>query len=168
MSCSCSSVMSNSDRSRWKLTEQTMTQVRINLVQHTQCSNMTSMTQRQESLIRAKPGHRIHLPLEKLKMTFRSRPPHRRTILKNWENKWILETKQHRGVHKETLHQLHNTNSLRDKRDNSAFMVFECEPAVKLHAANIGVGTSANGNPREDQVITERVHSPGSTESTNH
>ena len=48
--------MSNSDRSRWKLTEQTMIRVRINLMQHTQCINMTSMTQRQESLIRAKSG----------------------------------------------------------------------------------------------------------------
>ena len=31
-------------------------------------------------------------------------------------------------------------------------MIFECEPAVKLHANNIEVGTSANGNPRQDQV----------------
>ena len=43
----------NTDRSRWNLTEQIMNRVQINLVQHTQCSNMTSMTQ-QESLIRAK------------------------------------------------------------------------------------------------------------------
>ena len=35
---------------------------------------MTSMTQRRECLFRAKPGHRIHLALEKLKMTFSSRP----------------------------------------------------------------------------------------------
>ena len=34
--------------------------VRINLVQHKQCSKMTLMTQRQESLIRAKNGHRIY------------------------------------------------------------------------------------------------------------
>ena len=53
--------MSNSYRSRWKLTEQTMIRVRINLVQHTQCNNMTSTTQRQEILIRAKPGNRTHL-----------------------------------------------------------------------------------------------------------
>ena len=34
-----------------------MIRVRINLVQHTQCSNMTSIRKRQESLRRAKPGH---------------------------------------------------------------------------------------------------------------
>ena len=28
-------------------------------------------------------------------------------------------------------------------------MIFEGEPAVKLHAKNIEVGTSANGNPRQ-------------------
>ena len=68
---------------RWKLTEQTMIQVRINLVQHTQFSCMcirestyTSMTQRQETSIGAKPGVRIHLELEKLKKTFSSRPQH--------------------------------------------------------------------------------------------
>ena len=42
--------------------------VRIKVVQHTQCSNMTSMS-RQETLIRAMPGHRIHLALKKLKVT---------------------------------------------------------------------------------------------------
>ena len=105
---------------------------------------MTSMIQRQESLIRTKPGHRMHLAFEKRKMTFSSRPPHRRTILKDWENKYILATKQHRAVHKDTLHRPKNTNSLRDTRDNTAHMVFEGEPAVKLHAKNIEVRTSAN------------------------
>ena len=79
--------MMNSDRSRSKLTEQTISRVRINLVQHTQFSNMKSMTQRQESLIMTKPGHRIYLALEKMKMKFRRRPPHRRTILKDCQNK---------------------------------------------------------------------------------
>ena len=134
MSCSRSTGMSNSDRRRWKITEQTMIRVRINLVQHTQCSTMTSMTQRQETLIFAKPGHRIHLALEKLKMTFSSRPPHRRTILKDWENKCIVATKQHRGVYastqlqhsnEDTLHQPQNTNSLRDTRENASHMVFD-------------------------------------------
>ena len=86
----CSSGMSNPDRSRWKLTEQTMIRVRIILVKHTQCSNMTSITQRQETLIKAKPCHRIHLAPDKLKMTFSSSPPHRRTTLKHWENKYIV------------------------------------------------------------------------------
>ena len=44
--------ISNSGRSGRKLTEQTMIQVRIKLVQHTHSSNMSSMTQKQEPLIR--------------------------------------------------------------------------------------------------------------------
>ena len=42
-------------------------------------------------------------------------------------------------------------------------MVFEGELAVKLLAESIEVGTSANGNSRQDQVTMEMVHSPGST-----
>ena len=56
MSCSCSSGMSNSYKSRWKLTVQTMIRVRINFVQHTQRSKMTSMTQRQKTLMKAEPA----------------------------------------------------------------------------------------------------------------
>ena len=52
-----------------------------------------------------------------------------------------------------------NINSLRDMRDNTTHMVFEGEPAVKLHAKNVEVGTSANGNPRQDQVTMGRVDS---------
>ena len=96
-------------------------------------------------------------------MTFSSRPPHWRVILKDLENKCMEVTKQHRGVHKDTLYQPQDTNSLRDRRDNSKCDVFECEPAVKLHAKNIEVGTSANGNPRQDKVAIGRVHRPGST-----
>ena len=140
MSCSRSSSMSNSDRSRWKFIEQT-------IIRFLQCSNMTSMTERQESLIRARPGHCIHLTLEKLRMTFSSRPPHRRTILMDWENECIVATKkQHRGVHKDSLHQPQNTNSLRDTGNNTTHMVFEDEPAIKRHTKNVNVGTSANGN----------------------
>ena len=108
------------------------------------------MTQRQESLTRAKPGHRIHLALEKLKMTFCGRPPHRRTILKDLENKCIIATQQQ------------NIISLRDTGDNTTHMVFEGEPAFKLHEKNVKVGTSANGNHRQDQVTMLRVDSPGS------
>ena len=109
-----------------------MIRVRINLVQHTQCSNMTSMTQRQESLEYTSFSTGIHIALEKLKMTFSSRPIHRRTILKDWEIKCMVATKQHRGVHNDTLHQSQNTNSLRDTRGYTARMVVECEPTVKL------------------------------------
>ena len=163
MSCSHSSRISNSDRCIWKLTLQTMIRVLINLVQHTLCRNMTSMTQRQGSQVRAKPGQRINMALEKLKMTFSSRPPHRRIILKDGENICIVATKQHRSVLEHKLHQPQNTNSLRDTEDNSTHMVFEGEPAVELHANNVKVGTSSNGNLRQDQVTMRRVDSPGST-----
>ena len=142
MTCSRSTGMSNSVRSRWKLTEQTMIRVRINLVPHTQCSNKTSMTQRQESLIRAKPGHWIHLELEKLKMAFRSRSPHGRTILKDCATKCKVATKKYRVSIKTRFTNLKH-NSLRDTKDNTVHMVFEGEPAVKLYAKNIEVGTSA-------------------------
>ena len=135
-----------------------MIQVWIHLIQHAQCSNMMSITQRQESLIRAKPGHRIHLALEKMNMTFSSKPTHRRTIFKDWKNKCIVATKQHRGVHKDTLHQPQNTNSLRDTRDNDTHMVFEGEPAVKLHAKNVEVGTIENGSPNASSCILFLLH----------
>ena len=64
--------MSNSSRSRWKLAEQTGIRVRINLIQHTKPSHTTSMTQRQETLIGTKPGHRIHLALNNQKVIFSS------------------------------------------------------------------------------------------------
>ena len=48
-SCSRSSVMSNSDISRWKLTEQTMIRVQINFEQDSQRSNLTSMSHRQKT-----------------------------------------------------------------------------------------------------------------------
>ena len=34
-------------------------------------------------------------------------------------------------------------------------MVFECQPAVKLHAKNVEVGTSANANPRQDKILSK-------------
>ena len=40
--------------------------------------------------------------------------------------------KQYRGIHKNTLHQPQNTNSLRDMGDNTTYMVFEGEPAVNF------------------------------------
>ena len=68
---------------------------------------------------------------------------------------------QHGGGHKDTMYKPQNTNYLRDTRDNTTHMVFEGEPAVKLHSENVEVGTSANGNPRQDHVATGGVHSPG-------
>ena len=51
----------------------------------------------------------------------------------------------------DTLHQPQNTNSLRDTRDDTKHMVIEGEPAVEHHTKNVEIGTSANGNPRQDQ-----------------
>ena len=75
MRYSSSLEMSNYGRSRRKLAAQTVTWVRINLIQHTKPCNMTSITQRQETLIRAKPEHRMQLALQKLKLTFSGWPP---------------------------------------------------------------------------------------------
>ena len=104
MSCAGSLNLSNSRKSRWKLAEQTLIIVRINLVQHAKPSNTTLMTQRQMTLLSVKPDHRKHLALNELKLTFSSWPPHRRTILKDWENKCKTSTKKHRGVHKYTFY----------------------------------------------------------------
>ena len=85
--------------------------------------------------------------------------PQWRTILKDWENKLIIATKQKRGVHNDARHQPQNTNSLRDSGENTKHIVFKGEPAVK----NVKVGTCANENPRQDQVTMGRVDSPLST-----
>ena len=151
--------MSNSDRSRRKLTEQSRFEFELTGTTYTVQQHDVDDT-RQESLIRTKPGNRIHLALEMLNMTFSSRPPQRRTILKDWENKCIVATEEYRGVHKDTLLEPQNTNSLSDTRDNTKHIVFECEPAVELHAKNINFRTSANGNPRLDQVTIGMADSP--------
>ena len=93
MSCRRSSKMSDFSRSRWRLTEQTVVRVRINLVQHTQPSHTTSMTQWQETLIGMKPGYWIHLALKKLNVTFSSWPLHLRTRLEDLEKKLKIATK---------------------------------------------------------------------------
>ena len=92
----------------------------------------------------------------KLKVTFSIWPTHRRTILKEWENKWIIATTWHRCVHKYRFHQPQNTNSLSDTRNDTTHMVFECELTVKLHAMDVEVGTSSNGNIKQDQVTMRR------------
>ena len=66
-------------------------------------------------------------------------------------------------------HQPQNTNSLIDTGDNTTHMVFEGESVVKLHAKNVEVGTGANLNPRQDQLLGQdqvtmgRVNNLGST-----
>ena len=84
-------------------------------------------------------------------------------MLKDWEHKYIAATKQHRGINRDMLHQPQNTNSLRDMGGNTMHIVFKGDPAVKLLAKNVKVGTSANVNPRQDQVTMGKVDSHGST-----
>ena len=59
--------------------------------------------------------------------------------------------KQHRGVHKDTLHQPQNTNSLIDTGDNTVHMVFEAENAVKLHEKNVKVGLAQMETPDKNK-----------------
>ena len=66
MSCSRSSRMSNSDRIRWKLTKQTMIRVPINLVQHTQCSNIRSVTQNASNTMHVGDTLIFHIPIAAL------------------------------------------------------------------------------------------------------
>ena len=123
------------------------------------------MTKRQENLLGGKSGHQIRLALEKLKMTFRSRLPHLRTILEDCYNTCLVAMKQHLGVRKDTFHKPQNTIYLRDtgdKSDNTTHMVFEGEPAIKLHSQNVEVGTNTNGNTKQNQVTLWRVCSPRS------
>ena len=60
------------------------------------------------------------------------------------------------------FHHPKNTYSPIDKRNDTTHMVLEGELAINLHANDIEVGTSASENPRQDQVILGRAHSPGS------
>ena len=107
---------------------------------------MTSMIQRQETLIRATSLASRATPVAReAEDDIQQQTP-------TPENKCRIATKQHRAVQKETLHQHRNTNSLRDAKDNTTHVVFEGELAVKLHTSNVEVGTSANGNHRQDQV----------------
>ena len=92
----------------------------------------------------AKPGHRIHLTLKKLKMAFRSRSPHRRPILKDWENKSIVASNNTKVFTKTSLTNL-KIPILSETRETKPHVVFK-DSAVKVHSK---VGTSVNGNPRQ-------------------
>ena len=126
-----------------------------------QCSNMASMTQRQESLIREKPGHRIQAE-DGIQQQIPTSENNTHGLGEQMHSS-IEATQRCPGVHKDKLHQPQNTNSFREMEHNITYMVFEGGPAVKLHAKNVKVGTRANGNPRQDRVTTGRVDSPGST-----
>ena len=98
--------------------------------------------------------------LEKLKMTFSSRPPDRRKILQDLESKCIVATKQHRGVHKDALHQLQNTNSLNVTRNNTRHLVFEGELAINFTSKMSRLRLAKMETPRQDQFTMRRIHRP--------
>ena len=139
---------------RWKLrllTVQTMHRFRIKLEQHTQSSNVTTVTQCQKTLlIMAKHGDLTHLAFKTQKVTDSSLFPHKRTTIKDLEYECIITTKQHNGVHKYKFHQPKNLNSPWDSM--CAYCQTSCQDDVE-------VGTSTNGIPRQDEVTMGRVHS---------
>ena len=93
MSCDRSSRMSNSGTSRWKLTEETVIRVRINLVQHTkvQPHDIDDTTTRNSDRDKAWPPNTPHL--QEAEGGLSSWPPHQRTILKDWKNKCKIAMK---------------------------------------------------------------------------
>ena len=104
----------------------------------------------------ARPGHQIHMALEKLKISK--------------ENKGLGLGEEMQSSNEATQRYLQRQASPTSKyqlfeRHGRQYhhMVFEGEPAVKLHTMNVAVVTSSNGNPRQDQITMGRVHSPGST-----
>ena len=127
---------------------------------HAQCSNMTLMTRKSDQ-DKAWPPNTPGT--QEAEDDIQQQTPKLENNTQGLGEQMQSATKQHRGIHKDTLHQPQNTNSLRDTGDKKTHMVFEGEPAVKFHTKNIVVGTSANGNYRQDQVIMGRVHNPGST-----
>ena len=84
---------------------------------------MTSMIRQQYSLIRAMPG-------QPNKPGNQEAEENQRTILNDWENKCIIATKEHSGVHKYTFHQPQISN-------NATHMVFKGELSVKLRAKDV-------------------------------
>ena len=81
MSCGHNSGMSGPGRSRSKLTEHPVIQVRIILVQHYADDTTTINSDQDKAWPPNTPGAR------------EAEPPHRKTILKDWEYKCIIATK---------------------------------------------------------------------------
>ena len=153
MRCSHSSGMSNSDRSRWKLTEQTM--IRFELTRYNIHSAVTRHQWHNDK--NAWPPNTPGARAAEDDIQHQTPTPE--------NNTQGLEEQMHSSneATQRLLHQPQNTNSLRNTRDNTEHIFFEGEPAVILHAKNTEVGGSANENPRQDKVTMGRVHSPGST-----
>ena len=99
MSCSRSLGMSNSDRSRWKLTEQTMIRVRYTLYNIHSAATWCQWHNDKKVWLGQRLATEYTWPSRSRRWHSSSRPPHRRTILKDWENKCIVAKKEHRGMY---------------------------------------------------------------------
>ena len=156
-----SSDMSNSDCSRWKLTEQTMIRVRINFYN----IHSAATWRRWHNDKKVWPGQSLVT-----EYTWRSvaEDDIQEQSPTPENNTHGLEKRMHscnEATQRSPQRYASPTSKyqfLRDTRDNTAHMVFEGEPAVKLQSKNLEVGTRANGNPIQDQVTMGRVHSRGS------
>ena len=156
MSCGRCSSVSNSSRNRWKFAEQSVIWVRINLAQHTHPSNITSMTQRQDTLIRTKPGHRIHLALKNLTAM------HIQLLTPKLENKTQRLGKQMQST-KASFTNLKIPILWETGETIPRSWSSKVSFAVKFQAKDVEVGIRSDRNPRQDNVTMGIVHSPGST-----
>ena len=87
--------------------------------------------------------------------------PHWRTVHRDRDQaQRDNRNKVYRWVHIHPQHQPQNTNSLRDMIHNTSHKVFERELAVKLYPTDVELGTSANRNPRVNQVTNGKVRIP--------
>ena len=143
-----------------------MIRVRINLVQHTQSSNMTSMTQWQESPIRTFCAAEYTWRIRSWRWHSATDSTPENNAQGLGENKCIVARSNTEVSSKTRFTNLKMPIdcSLKpiniswalwetcETRDTTGHLVFEGKPPVKLHAKNIEVETNANGNPRQDQV----------------
>ena len=105
------------------------------------------MTQRQETLIGTKPGHRVQLALKKCEGDIQQLTP---TPDNNTQG--FGEQMQNSNEVTQRCPQIYvtppqNTNSLGDTGNKTTQMVFECELSVKLHGKDVEVGISSDRNP---------------------
>ena len=150
--------MSSSDRSRWKLTEQTMIRFRISITytvqQHDVDDTTTRKSDQGKDLPPNSPGAR------EAENDIQHRTP---TLENNTQGLGKQMHSSNDATQRCPQRHASPTSKYQFFERHERHMVFESKLAVKPHAKNIEVGTSANGNPREDQVCMGRVHSPGST-----
>ena len=154
--------MSNSSWGSCQLAKQTMIWFRINLLQHTQPSNITTMTQRQVTLIRAHLATEYTWSSRSWRWHFAADP----TLENNAQG--LGEQMQNSNEVTQWCPQIYVSQTSkyqfpeRHGKQYHAYGLRRCA-CCQTSAKNVDVGTSSDGIPRQDQVIMGRVHSPGST-----